>query len=317
MVNLQKSVIPNKFVVSLKRKTNGLGKNYMLYILLIPAIVYYALFHYTPMYGLLIALKDFNIFKGFSGSEWVGLENFMYLFSLPEFYNVVRNTLGLNFLSLIFGFPVPIIIALLLNEVKSERLSSAIKTSLYLPHFLSWIVLGGILINMLSPKYGIVNGILSMLGFEKIFFLGSEFWWTFTYVLSGIWKEAGWAAIVYIAALTGIDQELYEAARIDGANRWKQMLSITLPGIKSTIAVMLILKMGQIVQIGFEQPFVLSNPVVSDISDVVSTFIYRVGVTEGRFSITTAMGFFQSIIGLIMIVTANSIIKKLGEDGIY
>lgn len=299
------------------RLVKWLSKNYILWILLLPAIVYYGLFQYYPMYGLLIAFKDFNIFKGFADSAWVGLQNFEYLFSMKEFYSIVRNTLVLNFLSLIFGFPVPIIIALLLNEVKSQRFSSLIRTTLYLPHFFSWIVLCGMIINLLSPKYGIVNGVLSMLGFEKIFFLGTPGWWTFTYVLSGIWKEAGWGAIVYIAALTGIDTELYEAARIDGANRWKQMLAVTLPGIKSTISVMLILKLGQIVQIGFEQPFVLSNPIVIDIADVVSTFIYRMGINEGKFAITTAMGFFQSIIGLVMIVTANMVIKKLGEEGIY
>lgn len=318
MQSLEKRVMTSNVKIKFGIRFNKWFKeNYMLYILLIPAIFYYGLFHYVPMYGVLIAFKDFNIFKGFSGSEWIGFENFKYLFSLPEFYDVIRNTLGLNFLSLIFGFPVPIIIALLLNEVKFERFASLIKTTLYLPHFFSWIVLSGIIINMLSPKYGIVNGLISALGFEKIFFMGSHGWWIFTYIISGIWKEAGWGAIVYMAALTGIDSQLYEAARIDGANRWKQMLAVTLPGIKSTIAVMLILKLGQIVQIGFEQPFVMSNPLVSDISDVISTFIYRVGITEGRFSITTAMGLFQSIIGLIMIVSANAIIKSFGEEGIY
>jgi putative aldouronate transport system permease protein len=285
--------------------------------MLIPGIIYYILFHYTPMYGILIAFKDFNIFKGFAESAWAGLDNFRYLFSLPEFYQVLRNTLMLNLLSLVFGFPAPIIIALLVNEITHKRLSSVLKSTLYLPHFFSWIVIGGIIVNLLSPKYGIVNAVLQDLGLPTVFFLGEEHWWVFSYVFSGIWKEAGWGAIIYIAALAGIDSELYEAARIDGANRWKQTLHVTLPGLKPTIVIMLILKLGQIMEIGFEQPFVLSNPLVYDISDVISTYIYKVGILQSKFSLTTAMGLFQSLIGFIMIVSANRFIKKLGEEGLF
>jgi putative aldouronate transport system permease protein len=302
----------------LRKRLIDRGKDtYLLYALLLPGLLYYFVFHYIPMYGVLISFKDFNIFKGFWDSPWVGFDNFTYLFSLPEFYNILRNTLVLNFLSLLFGFPAPIAIALLLNEITNRRLSSLIKSTLYLPHFFSWIVIGGIIVNLLSPKYGIVNAVLQWLGLPTIFFLGDPDWWVFSYVVSGIWKEAGWGAIIYIAALSGIDSELYEAAKIDGANRWKQMIHITLPGLKPTIVIMLILKLGQILEIGFEQPFVLSNPLVYDISDVISTYIYKAGILQSKFSLTTAMGFFQSLIGFLMIVGANKLIKKMGEEGIF
>jgi putative aldouronate transport system permease protein len=188
---------------------------------------------------------------------------------------------------------------------------------LYLPHFFSWVVIGGILIGILSPKYGVVNQILSGLGMEPIYFLGDKAWWVVTYVLSGIWKEAGWSAIIYYAALQSIDTTLYEAARIDGANRFKQLLYVTLPGIRTTIAIMLILKISALLTIGFEQPFILSNPLVLERADVISTFIFTMGIQQGQFSLTAAMGLFQSVIGLTLVLIANAFIKKMGEEGIF
>lgn len=294
-----------------------LKRDSILYLLLLPGILYYILFHYAPMYGLLIAFQKFNIFEGMWKSPWVGLDNFKQLFDTPDFYKIVFNTLSLNVYSLVFGFPVPILIALLLNEVKKKGFTSVVQSLLYLPHFFSWVIIGGIIINILSPEYGVVNSVIQSLGLDPIFFLGEKLWWVITYVAAGIWKEAGWSAIIYVAALTGIDTELYEAAKMDGANRWKQLNHITLPGIKATIAVMLILKVGQILTIGFEQPFILANPLVIDRADVISTYIYRAGILQSQFSLTAAMGMIQAVIGFFMIITANKIIKKMGEDGIF
>ena len=288
-----------------------------LYLLLVPGLLFYLIFMYWPMYGLIIAFQDFNIFRGISGSPFVGFENFSQLFNSKDFFTIFTNTLSLNFYDILFGFPVPIILAIMLNELKSKYFVSSIKSMLYLPYFFSWVVVGGVLINILSPKYGFINGTLSALGMETIFFMGEKNWWVIVYVVSSIWKVAGWGTIIYIAALTGIDKQLYDAAKIDGANRWKQIIHVTFPGIKSTIAVLLILRVGRILTIGFEQPFMLSNALVIERADVLSTYIYRAGILQSQYSLTTAMGLFQSLIGLMMIVVADRIIKSIGEAGVF
>ena len=288
-----------------------------LYLLLIPAILYFFIFHYVPMYGVIISFKDYSFKKGILGSDWVGLENFIYMFNLRDFYRVFWNSFCLSFLRLIFEFPVPIIIALLLNEIGSKRFKKITQTAIYLPHFISWAVIGGILVNFLSPTWGVVNDIIQRLGFEPIFFLGDPKYFRTTVVISSIWKEAGWGTIIYLAAITGIDMEQYEAATVDGANRWQRLIYITLPNIKTTIILMLILRMGSIMSNGFEQIYTLQNTQNLSVSEVFETYTYRVGLLGGRFSFATTVGLFASVISMIFLLTTNFISKKMGEETIF
>ena len=288
-----------------------------LYLLLIPAILYFFIFHYVPMYGVIISFKDYSFKKGILGSDWVGLENFIYMFNLNDFYRVFWNSFCLSFLRLIFEFPVPIIIALLLNEIGSKRFKKITQTAIYLPHFISWAVIGGILVNFLSPTWGVVNDIIQRLGFEPIFFLGDPKYFRTTVVISSIWKEAGWGTIIYLAAITGIDVEQYEAATVDGANRWQRLIYITLPNIKTTIILKLILRMGSIMSNGFEQIYTLQNTQNLSVSEVFETYTYRVGLLGGRFSFATTVGLFASVISMIFLLTTNFISKKMGEETIF
>lgn len=292
-------------------------KNYSLYVLLIPALVYYLVFKYVPMYGVVVAFKDYNIFQGVLASPWAGLDNFRDMISLPNFLGVVRNTLMLSGLSLIIGFPVPIILSLMLNELRYAKLKKAVQSVLYIPHFMSWIVLSGIIINLLSPQYGFVNNVLRSLGLDPVFFMAREGWWVVTYVASNIWQSAGWQTIIFMAALSGIDPTLYEVAIVDGANRWQLAWRITIPSILPTIVIMFILRVGRIVTVGFEQPMALYNALVADVAEVISTFIYHVGVQQGRFALTTAIGLAESFVNLLMILAANYLAKKVGEEGLF
>ena len=288
-----------------------------LYLLLVPAVLYFLIFHYIPMYGVIISFKDYSFKKGILGSDWVGFENFIYMFKLNDFYRVFRNSFFLSFLRLVFEFPVPIIIALLLNEISSKRFKKLTQTAIYLPHFISWAVIGGILVNFLSPTWGVVNNIIQSLGFGPIFFLGNPKYFRPTAVVSSIWKEAGWGTIIYLAAITGIDMEQYEAATVDGANRWQRLIYITLPNIKTTIILMLILRMGSIMSNGFEQIFTLQNTQNLSVSEVFETYTYRVGLLGGRFSFATTVGLFASVISMIFLLTTNFISKKMGEETIF
>lgn len=305
-----------------RSRSGGLWKSIKrdkyLYMMLVPIAAFYLLFKYAPMFGEIIAFKNYRFSDGIWGSEWVGLKHFRNLFSSPDFFNVLKNTLLLNVYNVIFGFPVPIVLALMLNELRREWYKRLIQNLLYVPHFISWVVLGSILITLLSPSTGIVNIILHhVFGIEPIYFLANKQWWPVAFVLSGIWHSAGWNTILYMAAMTGIDPQLYEAARIDGASRIRQIWHITLPGIRSTIAILLILRMGYMMDIGFEQIFILQNSAVFQVSDVISTYVYRVGLLHVQYSYTTALGLFQSIIGFILIVSVNRIVKLLGEKGLW
>lgn len=292
-------------------------KNYDLYILLVPAIVFYFIFCYIPMGGIIIAFKDYNIFEGILRSPWAGLKYFQEMVSLPQFGNIVRNTLMLNLLSIAVQFPAPIILALMLNEVRQKTFKKVSQSLLYLPHFMSWIILAGIISNLLSPQYGIVNHIIQAFGGEPIFFMTDPKWWVFVYVMSGVWQSVGWGTIVYIAALTGLDPSLYEAATMDGAGRWKQTLYITIPCLMPTVVIMFILKMGTVVTIGFEQPMALYNPIVSDYAEVISTYTYSAGVEGGKYSVTTAIGLLQSVINMGMVLLTNWLAKRMGGSGLY
>lgn len=299
------------------RKWKYIRRNYILYLCLIPGILYYLIFCYAPMGGLIIAFKDYNIFQGIVKSPWAGLKYFKQLFTLPNFGNVVRNTLTLNLLSLAVGFPMPIVLSLMLNEVQNKYFKKLSQSLLYIPHFMSWIVLASIIKGLLATRTGFVNQLITFFGGKEIFFLGNQGWWIVIYVISGIWQSAGWGTIVYMAALTGIDQTLYEAAMIDGAGRLQRMLHITIPGILPTITIMLIMRMGNLLSIGFEQPMALYNSLVADVAEVISTYTYAIGIERAQYSLTTAFGFLQSLINMLMIVTANRIVKKLGGEGLY
>jgi putative aldouronate transport system permease protein len=292
-------------------------ENKYLYLLLLPCIIYFILFRYVPMYGVIIAFKDFGFSKGILGSPWVGFQNFIYLFHLQDFYSVLINSVTLSVLRLILCFPIPIILAVMLNEIPSLAYKKLTQTFIYLPYFISWVVIGGILINMLSPSWGIVNGYLKDFGIQPIFFLGSDKWFRPVYLLSGVWKHAGWDTIIYLAAITSVNPELYDAAQIDGANRFQQIWHITLSCIKSTIVILLLLNIGNILNNGFEQIFVLQNNSNIAVSEVFETYTYKLGIVSGRFSFATTVGLFGSSVGFVLLVIGNSIAKLIGEDGIF
>lgn len=288
-----------------------------IYLMLLPAVVYYVIFHYYTMYGALIAFKDFKIMKGIIGSPWAGLSHFEYLFSLDKFWQVFNNTLVISLYRLIFGFPLPLIVALLLNEVRFTLFKRTVQTVIYLPHFISWIIMGGLLINMLSIDSGFVNQLLRDLGIQPIGFLTDEGYFRSTLVWSMIWKEFGWNTIVYMAALAAVNPQLYEAAWMDGANRWRRMWHVTLPCIRSTIVILLILRIGSMMQAGFEQIFVLYHPGVYRVADIIDTYVYRIGLTEGRYSMASAVGLFKSVINFGLLLAANWVAGRLGERGVY
>jgi len=269
------------------------------------------------MLGVVVAFKDYNVFKGIWASDWIGLEAFREIFQMDAFIDALRNTFVLNLLDLIVGFPVPIILALLLNEIRVKWFKRSAQTLLYLPHFISWVVIGGMATQLLATNSGSVNIFLNSLGIESIPFLSENKHWVVTYLGTGIWREAGWGTILYLAALTGINKELYEAAEVDGATRLRKMWHITLPGIKPTIVILLILNVGHMATIGFDRPFLLGNPGVSDVSEVISTYVYTVGIQSERYTIATAIGLFQSIIGLIFLFSADYISRKVNNQGIW
>ena len=288
-----------------------------MYLLLTPCIIYFLIFHYAPMYGLIIAFKDFKFSQGIWGSAWVGLENFRYLFSLPDFYRVLGNSLMLSLLRLVIAFPVPIILALALNEIPFFKYKRISQTLIYLPYFISWVIIGGILVNLLSPSWGIVNTIIKTLGGEPVFFLGSAKYFRGVAIVSHIWKTAGWETIIYLAAITSISPELYEAAKIDGASRFQRILHVTLPGIKTTIVILLLLSVGNLMNNGFEQIFILQNASNLNVAEVFETYTFRLGMISGRFSFATTVGLFSSVIGFVLLVIANGIAKLMGEEGIF
>lgn len=293
-----------------------LVRNWQLYALLVLPIAYFLIFKYGPMYGILIAFKDYNLFKGVAESPWVGMDVFREVFGMSDFYKALRNTLLLNLLDLLVSFPAPIVLALLLNEVRQKRFKKFAQTMLYLPHFLSWVIIGGIMYQVFATNTGIINQVLDYFGMGPIPFLTNSYYWLTTYLAVGVWQSAGWGTILYLAAITAINPEVYEAAAVDGAGRFRKMWSITLPGISSTVVVMMILKIGDIVQISFDRPYVLGNFSVRDLSEVISTFVYRVGIQTGDYSIATAVGLFQAIVGIVLLLSANAIAKKITENGV-
>jgi putative aldouronate transport system permease protein len=289
-------------------------QNVPLLWMFIPGAIFYLLFKYTPMAGLVIAFKDYNLHDGIVRSPWVGLDNFRLIFSNPLTTDIILNTLWLSLLRLVVGFPFPILLALLLNEVRKTWFKRSIQTMVFLPHFFSWVIVGGIVLTLFSQEAGSLNLLLERwFGYTHPFMYEVPSWVTI-YLGSGIWKEAGFSAIIYLAALAAIDPVLYEAAAIDGASKWRQIWHITLPGVSTVVAMMLILSMGSIMEVSFDQIYILGNPVVSSISEVISTWGYQLGLQGAQFSLTTAMGLFESLVGLLLILTANQIARRMGKE---
>ncbi|MFD0681023.1 MULTISPECIES: ABC transporter permease [unclassified Paenibacillus] len=285
--------------------------------MLFPGVLYFILFKYLPMWGVLIAFQDYSPFSGFWDSSWVGMKHFQTIFDNESTIQIFKNTIILAVYNLFFFFPLPIMIALLLNEMRKELFKRFIQTLIYIPHFISWVVVVGIAYILFTTEDGIVNNMLVYFGGDKINFLLSKEWFRSMIISEVIWKETGWGTILFFAALAGIDPQQYEAARIDGANRWHQLLHVTLPAIKSTIVILLILRLGNFLDSGFEQIFLMLNPMNTEVGEVFDTYVYRKGIEGGDFSYATAVNLFKSIVGIILVLLANFLAKKAGEEGIY
>lgn len=285
--------------------------------MLIPVLLYFVVFKYVPMYGLQIAFKDFSPRKGFMGSPWVGLEHFVRFFSSYNSGRIIFNTVYISVLTLIFTFPLPIILALLLNETRSKRLKKTLQTITYAPHFLSTVVVVGMMISFVSPTTGIVNQIIKFFGGDPVYFITKPAWFIPLYILSDVWKNTGWSSIIFMSALAGVDPGLYEAAKIDGANRWQQIRSITVPTIMPTIIVMLILNCGKVMSVGFEKIFLMQTDLTLGVSEVISTFVYSQGIQGGQFSYATAVGLFNSAVNFALLMTVNAISKRVTETSLW
>ncbi|MDR6551847.1 ABC transporter permease subunit [Paenibacillus qinlingensis] len=288
-----------------------------LHTMLIPGLVAIFIFSYYPMAGAAIAFQKFIPTKGLFHSQWIGLDNFRYVMELPDFYQVLWNTVYIAIMKIIAGLIVPIVVALLLNEVRKEAMKRFMQTLIYLPHFLSWVILSGILLDVLSAKTGIVNAGLRGLGMEPIFFLGDNRWFPFTLVISNEWKEFGFSTIVYLAAILGINPALYEAAKVDGAGRWKQTLHITLPGMAPIIVLLATLSIGNVLNAGFEQVFNLYSPIVYESGDIIDTFVYRIGMVDAQYGVATAVGLFKSLVSLILISASYFLAYRFANYRIF
>lgn len=293
-----------------------LKRYWQLYALISLPLIYFLIFRYGPMYGVQIAFKDFNLFQGINGSEWIGFDAFREVFGMRDFYTTLRNTFMLNFLDLLVSFPAPILLAIMLYEVRFKWFKKLSQTILYIPHFISWVIIGGIVYQLFGNQSGMVNGVLESMGLNSIPFLTEKNPWLVTYLFTGVWQSAGWGTILYLAALTGVNKELFEAAEIDGASRLKRIWHITLPSIKPTIVTLLILNLGHMVSIGFDRPYIIGNTAVREYSDVLSTFVYRVGLESGQYTLATVVGLFQAVVGLIFVLGSNYISKKATGEGI-
>ena len=300
-----------------KRVQKVLKRDWQLLVLCARPVLYFIVFHYIPMYGVQIAFKDFKATDGIWRSAWVGFKHFKRFFASSQFVSLIKNTLGLSLLQILLGFPVPIILAIMLNQVKNQRFRKFAQSILYCPHFISIVVLAGMLYIFLSPRNGIVNTIIKMLGGEAIFFLGEAKYFKLTFVISGIWQNAGWSAIIYIAALAGISPDLYEAAQVDGANKWQRIRHIDIPGIMPTIIMMLIMEIGKVMSLGFQKAYLLQNAQNLSASEIISTYIYKVGMLDAQYSYSAAVNLFNNVINIILLVTFNKLAKKLTDNSLW
>jgi len=288
-----------------------------LYLLLLPGVVYFVIFKYLPMWGIVIAFQDYSPFTGILGSKWVGFDNFTDFFKNPDFFRLLKNTAIFAVLNLVLFFPAPIILALLLNEIRVSSYKRVVQTFIYVPHFMSWVIIASITYIFFTTSGGVVNEIVSQIYGKKIDFLSSPDWFRPIIMLQILWKETGWGTVIFLAALTAVDKEQYEAAIVDGAGRMRRLWHVTLPAIRSTIMVMLILQLGHFLDTGFQQIYLMSNALNRGVADVFDTYVYFVGITQGAYSYSTAVGLFKSVIGIILVLGANKLAKKMGEEGIF
>jgi len=294
-----------------------LKRDRWMYALMLPGLIYFLVFKYVPMWGVLIAFKNYQPFLGFWKSDWVGFEHFRLFFSNPDFFMLLRNTLLLSFYNLLFFFPAPIIIALLLNEVRLALFKRTVQTLIYVPHFISMVIVASLTYVFLTTEGGLVNEWLNAYTGTKISFLMDPDWFRPMIILQTIWKESGWGTIIFLAALASVDVEQYEAAIVDGANRWRQVWHITLPALRSTIIILLILRMGHVLDNGFEQIYLMLNPLNRETGEVFDTYVYAMGITQGAFSYSTAVGLFKSVVGVTLVLCTNWLAKRFGQTGLY
>ena len=298
------------------RLFSGIVKHKNIYIMLIPVIAYYILFAYVPMFGNIMAFQDYKITKGIWESPFVGFKHFISFWNDVYFWRLLKNTIRINLYGLVFGFPTPIIFALLLNEVRNITFKKAVQTISYMPHFISTIIICSMITSFVARE-GIINSIIVSLGGSPLEFMTNPKYFVWIYTISGIWQNMGWSSIIYISALSSIDQELYEAASVDGASRWKQTIHITLPGILPTISILLILQIGQMLSVGFEKVMLLYNPSIYETADIISTYVYRQGILGANYSYSAAVGLFNSVVNFILLVTVNTVSKKLSGNGLF
>ncbi|MFD0677170.1 MULTISPECIES: ABC transporter permease [unclassified Paenibacillus] len=288
-----------------------------MYVLALPGILYFIVFKFIPMWGLVIAFMKYNPYAGISGSEWIGIKNFIDLFADSKFYLMLRNTFAINIFGLIFMFPLPIFLALMLNEVRHDVFKRVNQSIVYLPHFLSWVVVASMTFFILSSDVGIVNKLIAESGRERITFLSNPNYFWALLTSQNMWKEAGWGTIIFLAAMAGVDPQRYEAAVVDGASRWRQIWHITLPAIRPTIIILLILRLGHMADVGFEQVLLMTNPLVMSVAEVFDTYAYSIGILKGQISVGVTVGMFKGIVGLVLVMASNYIVKKMGHEGIY
>lgn len=313
-INTQTLAVPKR---TWKQHWKAIKRNKELYIIILPVIIYYLLFHYKTMYGLIIAFMDFSPRRGIAGSDWVGLEHFKNFFGNIYFFRLLKNTLNISLSQLFWGFPAPIILALLINELRSKKFSRVVQTITYMPHFVSVVVLCAMIREFVHPNGFITELLVKFFGYDGKHLLSRSSYFTPIYVISNIWQSVGWGSIVYLAALTGIDMELYDAAKVDGAGRWKQTVHITFPCLLPTIIIMFIMRVGQIMGVGYEKVILLYNEGIYESADVISTYVYRMGLVNRQYSFAAAVGFFNSVINFILVILANKISKKVSETSLW
>lgn len=306
--------------ISLQRKNKVLTSivtNWQLYLFVLPAIVYFVVFHYLPLYGLQIAFRDYKVTLGFMGSPWVGLKHLTRFFASYYFPTVMKNTLTLTILTLVLGFPLPVLLALLLNELPGQRYKKTVQTISFAPHFISVVVLCGMLLLFLNPSSGVLNHIRAAFGLERISFLQEAALYKWVHVLSGIWQETGWASVIYFAALSGVDPALHEAARIDGANKIQRIIYINFPVLVPTIVILLIMRCGSLLSVGYEKVYLLQNDINVSASEVISTYVYKAGLIKSDFSFSTAVGLFNSLVNCLMLVLVNALSRRVSESSLW
>ncbi len=302
---------------TVRKSRFGLRKHMLLYLMILPGFMYFVVFKYFPMGGLVIAFQDYQPYQGILGSPWVGFKHFTRLFTEPTFFMLLRNTLVLFALNIVFFFPLPILLALMLNEVRHKFFKGAIQTIIYIPHFMSWVIIVSITYVFMTVDGGVLNELLASVGLPKISFLTSPEWLRTVYIGQIIWKELGWSTIIYLAAITVVDTQLYEAAEMDGAGRLRKTWHVTLPAIRPVIITLLILKIGSTLDLGFEHMYLLLNSLNREVAEIFDTYIYTAGLKNGQLSYSTTVGLFKGLVGLVLVMLSNRLAKKMGEDGVY